>query len=82
MQLNDHINWYVIFFNVQDEDAFFKDYAASHKKLSELGFTPPGSGIKAIVKDGTILAQAAVGAAVAATVVILSVLYEGRRKMN
>ncbi|OAY63386.1 putative L-ascorbate peroxidase 3 [Ananas comosus] len=25
----------------KDEDAFFKDYAESHKKLSELGFTPP-----------------------------------------
>lgn len=25
---------------VQSEDAFFADYAASHKKLSELGFTP------------------------------------------
>ncbi|XP_024032786.1 L-ascorbate peroxidase 3 isoform X2 [Morus notabilis] len=24
----------------EDEDAFFEDYAASHKKLSELGFTP------------------------------------------
>lgn len=26
----------------QDEDAYFRDYAVSHKKLSELGFiTPP-----------------------------------------
>ncbi|KAG6645558.1 hypothetical protein I3843_08G124400 [Carya illinoinensis] len=30
----------------EDEDAFFTDYAASHKKLSELGFIPPSSGIK------------------------------------
>lgn len=25
----------------QDEDAFFTDYAAPHKKLSELDFNPP-----------------------------------------
>ncbi|KAF5462971.1 hypothetical protein F2P56_018931 [Juglans regia] len=31
----------------KDEDAFFIDYAASHKKLSELGFfIPPSSGLK------------------------------------
>lgn len=66
---------------MQDEDAFFKDYAESHKKLSELGFTPP-TGAKAIVKDGTILAQSAVGVAVAAAVVILSYFYEVRKKMK
>ncbi|CAI9764336.1 unnamed protein product [Fraxinus pennsylvanica] len=65
----------------KDEDAFFKDYAESHKKLSELGFTHP-SGSKAIVKDGTLLAQSAVGVAVAAAVVILSYLYEVRKKMK
>ncbi|EOA31133.1 hypothetical protein CARUB_v10014296mg [Capsella rubella] len=27
----------------KDEDAFFRDYAESHKKLSELGFTPTAS---------------------------------------
>ncbi|CAA2991946.1 L-ascorbate peroxidase 3 [Olea europaea var. sylvestris] len=64
----------------KDEDAFFKDYAESHKKLSELGFTPSGS--KAIVKDGTVLSQSAVGVAVAAAVVILSYLYEVRKKMK
>ncbi|XP_022896092.1 L-ascorbate peroxidase 3-like [Olea europaea var. sylvestris] len=63
----------------KDEDAFFKDYAESHKKLSELGFTPP-SGSKPIIKDGTVLAQSAVGVAVAAAVVILSYLYEVRKK--
>lgn len=30
----------------QDKDAFFRDYAVSHKKLSELGFSPPSSGQK------------------------------------
>lgn len=66
----------------KDEDAFFKDYAESHKKLSELGFTPTPTGAKAIVKDGTVLAQGAVGVAVAAAVVILSYLYEVRKKMK
>lgn len=65
---------------MQDEDAFFKDYAESHKKLSELGFTPPSA--KVIVKDGTILAQSAVGVAVAAAVVILSYLYEVKKRMK
>ncbi|XP_057769258.1 L-ascorbate peroxidase 3 [Salvia miltiorrhiza] len=64
----------------KDEDAFFKDYAESHKKLSELGFTPPGA--KTIVKDGTILAQSAFGIAVAAAVVIAGYLYEARKKMK
>ncbi|XP_038888127.1 L-ascorbate peroxidase 3 [Benincasa hispida] len=62
----------------KDEDAFFKDYAESHKKLSELGFTPGSA--KAIVKDSIVLAQGAVGVAVAAAVVILSYLYEIRKK--
>ncbi|KAL0383942.1 UNVERIFIED_CONTAM: L-ascorbate peroxidase 3 [Sesamum radiatum] len=66
----------------KDEDAFYKDYAESHKKLSELGFTPTPTGAKAIVKDGTVLAQGAVGVAVAAAVVILSYLYEVRKKMK
>lgn len=63
---------------MQDEDAFFKDYALSHKKLSELGFTP-SSGSKASVKDSAVLAQSAVGVVVAAAVVILSYLYELRK---
>ncbi|KAG1354137.1 L-ascorbate peroxidase 3 [Cocos nucifera] len=61
----------------KDEDAFFKDYAESHKKLSELGFTPPRIRlIKAI------LAQGAVAVAVAAALVILSHLYEINKKME
>ncbi|XP_042003422.1 L-ascorbate peroxidase 3 [Salvia splendens] len=62
----------------KDEDAFFRDYAESHKKLSELGFTSPGA--KTIVKDGTILAQSAFGVAVAAAVVIAGYLYEARKR--
>lgn len=66
---------------MQDEDAFFNDYAVSHKKLSELGFAAP-SRVKDVTKAGIILAQSAVGVAVAAAVVILSYIYEGRRKAN
>ncbi|GAB2291954.1 Probable L-ascorbate peroxidase 4, peroxisomal, partial [Dionaea muscipula] len=61
-----------------DEETFFEDYAASHKKLSELGFSPTAP--KSVVKDTTVLAQSAVGVAVAAAVVILSYLYEVRKK--
>lgn len=61
----------------QDEDAFFNDYALSHKKLSELGFTP-GSSKK--VKDSVVLAQSAVGVIVTAAVVILSYVYEARKR--
>lgn len=65
----------------QDEDAFFRDYAVSHKKLSELGFTTPSSsGSKVIVKDSTVLVQSAVGVVVAAAVVILSYLYDVRKR--
>ncbi|KAJ0077206.1 hypothetical protein Patl1_36036 [Pistacia atlantica] len=64
----------------KDEDAFFKDYAASHKKLSELGLSPSSS--KIIQKDGSILAQSAVGVAVTAAVVILSYVYEVRKRMK
>ncbi|KAL3539083.1 hypothetical protein ACH5RR_002449 [Cinchona calisaya] len=66
----------------KDEDAFFRDYAVSHKKLSELGFTPQSSGSKVTVKDSTILVQSAVGVAVAAAVVVLSYLYEVRKKLK
>ncbi|GER42335.1 ascorbate peroxidase [Striga asiatica] len=66
----------------KDEEAFFKDYAESHKKLSELGFNPTQTGAKAIVQNGTILAQSAVGVAVAAAVVIFSYFYEVRKKMK
>ncbi|KAL9668487.1 hypothetical protein QQ045_006021 [Rhodiola kirilowii] len=65
----------------KDEDVFFRDYAVSHKKLSELGFSPP-SGSKPIMKDSVILAQSAVGVAVAAAVVIFSYLYEIRKRLN
>ncbi|KAL5222690.1 hypothetical protein ABZP36_027403 [Zizania latifolia] len=67
----------------KDEDAFFKDYAESHKKLSELGFTPRSSGpasAKSDISTGAVFAQSAVGVAVAAAVVIVSYLYEASKK--
>ncbi|GJN04235.1 hypothetical protein PR202_ga21761 [Eleusine coracana subsp. coracana] len=65
----------------KDEDAFFKDYAESHKKLSELGFTPGSSGpAKSDLPTGAVLAQSAFGVAVAAAVVIAGYLYEASKK--
>ncbi|KAL6222256.1 hypothetical protein ACLB2K_005648 [Fragaria x ananassa] len=52
----------------KDEDAFFTDYAASQKKLSELGFTPPSSSVKEAEKTSVVVAQSAVGVAIAAAV--------------
>ncbi|KAL2348628.1 hypothetical protein Fmac_002628 [Flemingia macrophylla] len=51
----------------KDEDAFFADYATSHRKLSELGFN---------VKDGSMLVKAAIGIAIALTAVIFGYLRE------
>ncbi|CAL9228043.1 unnamed protein product [Arabidopsis halleri] len=65
----------------KDEDAFFRDYAESHKKLSELGFNPNSSAGKAVA-DSTILAQSAFGVAVAAAVVAFGYFYEFRKRMK
>lgn len=76
----------------QDEDAFFRDYAVSHKKLSELGckdtspaFATESAGSKTAVEafqsSTAILGQASVGVAVAAVVVALSYIYEAKRKI-
>jgi hypothetical protein len=70
------IEYFFIPFKWQDEDAFFTDYAASHKRLSELGFTPPSLGPPmGVAKSSKILTQSAVGVAVAAVVFILSYFY-------
>ncbi|XP_061999238.1 L-ascorbate peroxidase 3-like [Rosa rugosa] len=66
----------------KDEDAFFRDYAASQKKLSELGFTPPPSSLKEAVNTSVVVAQSAVGVAVAAAVVILGYLYEVHKRVK
>ncbi|KVI04093.1 L-ascorbate peroxidase 3-like [Cynara cardunculus var. scolymus] len=63
----------------KDEDAFFADYAVSHKKLSELGFTPRSSSCKL---DSVVLAQSAFGVVVATAVVIVGYIYESRKRMK
>ncbi|MED6211907.1 L-ascorbate peroxidase 3 [Stylosanthes scabra] len=56
-----------------DEDAFFADYAVSHKKLSELGFNPNR------LSDSRIV-HGVIGFLVASTVVVLGYLIEVNRK--
>ncbi|MFQ6623428.1 hypothetical protein Gotur_004449, partial [Gossypium turneri] len=56
----------------KDEDAFFRDYAASHKKLSELGFISPPSKLSLKVALGFVIA----------IVAILSHYYEGHFSWN
>ncbi|KAF9682185.1 hypothetical protein SADUNF_Sadunf05G0082400 [Salix dunnii] len=72
---------YVLLY-AEDEDAFFSDYSSSHKKLSELGFTPPSSSLKAITKNSTLLTRSVVGVAVAATVIILCYFIEINRRVS
>ncbi|CAL9094960.1 unnamed protein product [Musa textilis] len=62
-----------------DEDAFFEDYAESHKKLSELGFTPPRTCLTR-GKTRSMLQQGALGVAVAALLLVLSYFYEINKK--
>lgn len=50
----------------QDEEKFFEDYAESHKKLSELGFSPPPSSCSRT----TNIKYTVVGAVVAAAFVV------------
>ncbi|KMZ69261.1 Peroxidase superfamily protein [Zostera marina] len=61
----------------KDEDAFFRDYTVSHKKLSELGCFAPTSN-KA--DSNGFLVHSAFGVAVTAAVVILSYCFEVSRK--
>ncbi|GAB4847554.1 L-ascorbate peroxidase 3 [Ancistrocladus abbreviatus] len=62
----------------KDEEAFFRDYAESHKKLSELGFTPSSS--VAERSTSAKLKQGAKAIAVAVAVVTLCYLYEILRR--
>ncbi|XP_066347388.1 probable L-ascorbate peroxidase 3, peroxisomal isoform X2 [Miscanthus floridulus] len=66
----------------KDEETFFRDYAESHKKLSELGFTPPRSSFtcKSGNKQKSLLVQAAAGVAIAAAVVAWAYLCESNKK--
>lgn len=63
--------YFLAFFIWQEEDAFFTDYAISHKKLSELGFTRPSLGA-----SRTSTRQSAVVVAVAAMMVIFGYFFD------
>ncbi|KAK8966566.1 putative L-ascorbate peroxidase 4 [Platanthera guangdongensis] len=65
----------------KDKDVFFRDYAQSHKKCSEICFVPPpiSKGAKGDV-GFTLLAQSVVGVAVAAAMVFLRHVYVISRK--
>ncbi|KAK9990143.1 hypothetical protein SO802_025128 [Lithocarpus litseifolius] len=56
----------------KDEDAFFSDYAVSHKKLSELGFNPPSL--------GAAKSSARIVVALAAVLVLFGYLFDIYRK--
>ncbi|CAH9064922.1 unnamed protein product [Cuscuta europaea] len=66
-----------------DEDVFFNDYAESHKKLSELGFTAPPPALKSskkvLLRNGKTNKRRVAGRVVfsiAVAVVILSYIYQ------
>lgn len=72
----------------QDERAFFRDYAAAHKKMSELGCkdTSPAfwggkAAARSVESDGlyALLGQAAVGVAVTTAVVLIAYFKESRK---
>lgn len=72
---------YQIFGKWQDEEAFFKYYAAAHKKLSELGFDRPTWAsrlVKAMTNRPT-MANAVVGVLVVAGIAFLH-RQAGRKK--
>ncbi|KAK8966567.1 putative L-ascorbate peroxidase 4 [Platanthera guangdongensis] len=60
----------------KDKDVFFRDYAESHKKFSEVGFVPPSISKGAKVDAGfTLLAHGVVGVAAAAVMLFLRHVY-------
>ncbi|KAI3960591.1 hypothetical protein MKX01_003765 [Papaver californicum] len=71
----------------ENENEFFKDYAVSHKKLSELGFTPKSScpaihhNIVEAAKNSALVQQSALVVAIAAATVILSYFFEVQRRV-
>lgn len=70
----------------KDEGLFFQEYAASHKKLSELGQPQLiSSSSKEVAGDTTsasvVLGQAGFGVVVTAIVIVASYLYEAQKKI-
>lgn len=66
----------------KDEEVFFRDYALSHKRLSELGFDASSSCFMLAVKKRAMLVKGASVAAVSAAVVIFTYLYEMNQRAN
>jgi L-ascorbate peroxidase len=68
---------------VQDEEVFFKEYAESHKKLSELGckYTAPQYFDRAADPSSAaaILYPSALGVVVAGVVAVASYMYESSK---
>ena len=67
----------------QNEEIFFRDYAAAHKKLSELGFVPPtlASRVITAVKNSSTMAKTAAGVvALAATAAAITYFYRQRNQ--
>ncbi|XP_022132811.1 L-ascorbate peroxidase 3 [Momordica charantia] len=67
--LEDHVFSQYVRLYAKDEDKFFEDYAAAHKKLSELGFTPPSAVPRSSGKWTNRILGAAVIVAVIAAIV-------------
>lgn len=73
----------------KDEEAFLRDYATAHRKMSELGckdtspaFWDAGTASKETASASTILAQSAVGFIATGAILVLGYLYEMRRKVK
>ncbi|CAL9223217.1 unnamed protein product [Arabidopsis halleri] len=69
----------------KDEDTFFRDYAESHKKLSELGFTTPTDSVTKKETQWIITLELTLsksGVAVVAAVVAFSCFNEIRKRMK
>ncbi|OVA19607.1 heme peroxidase [Macleaya cordata] len=84
--LEDHNFRHYVELYAKNEDAFFGDYAVSHKKFSELGFTPNSSSEDHKVVERsrtTVLVQRFLPvAAISAAVVVLSYLFEVHRRVK
>ncbi|KAI3900699.1 hypothetical protein MKW92_003333 [Papaver armeniacum] len=85
--LNDPKFRHYVQLYAKDENAFFRDYAASHKKLSELGFTPKSSSaaihqkIVEAAKNSPLVQQSALIVAIAAAMVILGYFFEVQQRV-
>jgi L-ascorbate peroxidase len=76
---------YLAIFSAQDEEAFFRDYAESHKKLSELGFTPSRATLlawKSRDKAKRVVTTTTAVFAVAVAVIACAYICETKKKLG